>query len=1220
MSDDPEAATNPVDGDAQPAASPDRRGGGTGNAGGTDLHASAMVVAAVHLLRGTRIGWLDRVADDVPVAVRAETGGPGDDIGLELEDGGIVEIQVKKRLRQGPELWAALEALVDGVALGRIDHGVLAVAPDSSSGITERLAVDLIRIGQGALDHLHDVGREWLDRLAASGRSASHCAHVRIQTLYLLESQNADRRSTIDSLRAVCVHPERAEEAFDALYRDAVALMRSRGRWTLDSVVRLLRSRGIALREDGSPGGTVTKLAAWVEATRARFGLPAGTAMLPISAMLAPRLVALDRSGPPALDADAALERYHAPMADAFGRGGFNGEWVGRFIRLNVVVAGPGMGKSTLADRIAWEYARDGIPVLAVPLKRIAAAIASGATFEAALVRHGLDGSGIEPSRFRATSLGRVVVVADGLDESGMLHDRVAAGLVAYAAGHPHATMIVTTRPIGYETARLAEWRHYRLEPPLEKEGAVNLGRLIAASDGLDPADGPSVRQARRELASTPARGVVTTSPLMIGMAASLIARHRSLPATKAGIYVAMIALFEDRDEEDSLRPTALEAKRILDVVGWRLMEDPLLTWPELQTSVRRILADEMGRPPLAVSQMSETGFAHWERAGILERVHHAGTQLVTFVHKTFGEFTAARFLLEMDEGRRDALDRLVDEPMFGEVVSFAGAIGLGNELAGLYVDRRDRGREGQFERALAIAADHEAGVTDDKALELVEIAFSIVATGAGDRFSIGERLVRLAEVRPELVGPLALDRLDDPNGDVRLVAWAAAVGSRRHEPERLDGMLDEFVALILADEPPSADETAVNRLGKDVDLVQTIALASLEAKPVHEMADYVDRRLSDRPFTDFQFYASVQGLLAANGIREAAFRWDRRQSSSAASARIRGPEDGWTKAANRALRALATAAAGAPSGTPAPDAPSLSPYLQFSALHRLAGMGSAEARDVFSWTDAHDPAAVAETIRALVSVSTIDPARLAEEAREILGRLQHASDERPFSVELGHPDPPLPDWERLAVPSFDRTLIRIAFRHGSSWLMRIAANLLARMPLDEDECAELLAQSSGPSLFYAVQIAKAHLGDEAWKELLADRMLHGPPAGTEYVLAALTDSGTVLPASTEALVSAAMRSQDASLLAEAARLGVAWIEAGGRVDVEQVGAAYRGWEERERAAQGPRKVTKAREELTKLLIVSGGLDDDRLGEAPSDPDEEVRAAAGIPHGGPGIG
>lgn len=62
-------------------AEPDRRGGGTGNAGGTKLHGMAMVLAAAHLLEGTKIGWLDKVVEDVPIAITAETGGAGDDIG-----------------------------------------------------------------------------------------------------------------------------------------------------------------------------------------------------------------------------------------------------------------------------------------------------------------------------------------------------------------------------------------------------------------------------------------------------------------------------------------------------------------------------------------------------------------------------------------------------------------------------------------------------------------------------------------------------------------------------------------------------------------------------------------------------------------------------------------------------------------------------------------------------------------------------------------------------------------------------------------------------------------------------------------------------------------------------------------------------------------------------------------------------------------------------------
>jgi len=147
---------------ADPNALPDRNGGGTGNAGGTEIHAMAMVLAAVNMMRGRKIGWLDGVAGDVPVAITAETGGRGDDIGLDLINGEKVEVQSKKKLQRGKDLWDALDALALGIEKGVIQYGVLVVTSGSSGSIRNKLAADIVKIGQGTHDSLDDIGEELL--------------------------------------------------------------------------------------------------------------------------------------------------------------------------------------------------------------------------------------------------------------------------------------------------------------------------------------------------------------------------------------------------------------------------------------------------------------------------------------------------------------------------------------------------------------------------------------------------------------------------------------------------------------------------------------------------------------------------------------------------------------------------------------------------------------------------------------------------------------------------------------------------------------------------------------------------------------------------------------------------------------------------------------------------------------------------------------------------
>lgn len=124
-----------------------------------NFQAVVTAIAGVHLIKGTPLHWLDRLVDDTPVAVAAETGGPGDDIRLELRDGSVAEVQAKRGLRTGEKLWNSLLKLASAINSRSLDYGVLVVSPDSSQKITYNLSRDIQRLGEGRSDGLSDHGR-----------------------------------------------------------------------------------------------------------------------------------------------------------------------------------------------------------------------------------------------------------------------------------------------------------------------------------------------------------------------------------------------------------------------------------------------------------------------------------------------------------------------------------------------------------------------------------------------------------------------------------------------------------------------------------------------------------------------------------------------------------------------------------------------------------------------------------------------------------------------------------------------------------------------------------------------------------------------------------------------------------------------------------------------------------------------------------------------------
>ncbi|PAK76928.1 NACHT domain-containing protein [Acetobacter fabarum] len=1127
----------------------------------------ALVLAAIALMRGSKLGWLDGVVEDVPVALTAETGGPGDDIGLELKDGTRVEIQAKKGLRRGDELWSALENLINGISDRAIKHGVLVVSADSSATIRQDLANDLILIGQGQIHTLSDIGRAWLKRMNDTGRELSACANIRIKTLYMLDSDGADKRTALLGLESICAFPEKAGDAYAHLYRSAIALQRSRGRWTLSNLVRLLRSHGIELREDKTPIGLTTMFTGWLRKVNHQFYLPASMQAIPIAEMLPVAAVRIPAKQEIRATASEALDSYYNGELEACDnnvparrlRQTYEGAWLGRFRRLSVIVAGPGLGKSTLARRLAWENARDDTPVLLVSLSVVANAMRNGSPFEQALWAHGLDGSGCAFNHTREALRDQIVVIADGLDEARELRGEVAAGLAKFACGNPGSTLIVTTRPIGYDMATLAEWRHYHLLRPDLKKAPENLGRLIALGRGLPYDDANSISLAKNVLGTTPAAEAIGASPLLLGMAASLIIRDQLLPSTKPKLYQAMTSLFETRDATKTGLTNSFLVSRVLDIVGWELVHDPSQGWSQLERAACTVLATDLETTPYGAALQFAAMFEYWERAGVVERLQFGSSQLVSFTHRTFAEFAAARYLVEMGAAARGSLEQMVDDVAFTEVISFAGALGLGDEITQMFIDRRVRGVEGQFERALDFAGDRNAVVGDQKIVELVNSAFDAMASESTDRFSIGVALTNLAVRKPSLIVSLALARISAPTHTVRLAALACIA---RAKPEHFDAikwisLLDDLTLGIV--DTREDEITAIMRgmpTGSDVDLLHIVALAALRAQPVADMDEFVAKQLSSDYFTNRLFRYQVDKILVTNGLKKPEDDWKtnflNRQPIFKNFSRITAKLN---IAENKRAAELAAVVA-APVKVEVQESIYSGP--QFRALQQLVGLDVTAESDFYNSSRVCDEDAVKEVIKALVSISQISLVALEAEARAVLDTISLDPEHSPLLTLTRAVDIPAPEWSRVATLKLDRERVEAAFHHGPIWLRHIAATLLAEMPGQRSDYVRLLDRSCNDELRYASAIVPMCMKPTDWPELFLDRALSGKPNGIHYLLDEVTCSASDLPEKTSSVVEMCLRSDISDVVEAAARLGIRWLKKGRTLNSSILEESYR--------------------------------------------------------------
>ncbi len=933
-----------------------RNAGGAATASGMNFQAAVTAIAGSHLLLGASLGWLDGLVDDIPTAIWAETGGPGDDLRIELHNGDVVEAQVKRGLSRGDKLWEALLALAAGLDAGAIQYGVLIVSPDTSKTIWTQLAADCLRLGEGRTDGLSEIGQEWLDRLtAASLVAAVVCARLRINVVHASTADTASVLMTRAHLARLFPSAADVERLWLRLYQDAHAISERRGRWQQAGLTRMLTAMGLQPSAAATPASVAARVSRWAFDANQRFSLLGAKSLLSIdTAWLPLKAGVTERSEPELADPAAALARYHTVPGNRRSDGNekqrLDAEWIGRFHTRAVVSGGPGMGKSTLMTQLARLYARDGLPVLKVRLREIAARLAEGHGFDDSVLQLGLDGSGVPIPQARDSSIADWVLLCDGLDECDAHQELVATRIRQFAAGNPRVRIVVTTRPIGYQTGQLSEWRHYELLAPEAEHGRDNLTKLLQATSPKRHAEDPDWARtlAKEQLGGNAARAVISQSPQLLGMAASLLARGGSLGASKTDLYQN---LFEIIDAEPNIRktvssqPDSVLLARVFDIVGWELMADPLAKVSHVLSRSALVLRADLDTTPLHAQTVVSAALKYWQQVGLIEQVRHGTTALLTFVHKTFAEFAAARFLWTTeDETERERMlnSCLDDYERWSEVVSFAAAR-MAEEILQALLERVALGDRHALERALNILVATSVSVSDETAERLARLAFEQVdADNTVMAYRIGLLLVQVS-LRFEVIAELAGTRLLAERIWSQRVAWACVLETPSFDIDAAYAKLREFLAS--SSRTPSVGlfgSLMLRRYPEDA-LHERMAFALVRRELAARSRDRLAALLAmfkDQAFDTVGFNMKLGDLARQAGVELPRVR--QHPDNEALKAML--PSDEYKQAHATALGTLLDALATLNESFG--DGAALEPPLQLSALFAISGWNEAPASD----------------------------------------------------------------------------------------------------------------------------------------------------------------------------------------------------------------------------------------------------------------------------------
>lgn len=344
-----------------------------------------------------------------------------------------------------------------------------------------------------------------------------------------------------------------------------------------------------------------------------------------------------------------------------------------------IMLGAPGAGKSTMLRYLARKAAENPdlpFPIL-VSLRDYASYCGSGGTdslYDFALDEisrlYNYDRSDLR----RAIELeDHLLWLMDGLDEARGWREKVVGQI-----GQLPGSLVITSRPVGYQKTGLESLPHFEIMPIKTKDIDRFLNDwfgVLANQRDLGP-DWVAKRVSwlKDQLKDRPQIGSLTNNPLLLTFLVILSGEDpmQNLPTSRGDLYQSYVEKLLNSWEENR-RPRSgadgapefrlgaltsdLAREASLDgfyCVGWRLhflyyggksVEQP--TRESLVDSLQERLKDKWNLPTGEAKITAEDVLDFWQEAGILDVWRLGKREYIAFRHLTFEEYAAAKGLAE---------------------------------------------------------------------------------------------------------------------------------------------------------------------------------------------------------------------------------------------------------------------------------------------------------------------------------------------------------------------------------------------------------------------------------------------------------------------------------------------------------------------------------------------------------------------------------------------
>lgn len=345
--------------------------------------------------------------------------------------------------------------------------------------------------------------------------------------------------------------------------------------------------------------------------------------------------------------------------------------------RNTVILAGPGMGKSTLCKKLLFIAVRSGYRAIKISLMDVAGYMREGQSFDEALrstmvqsLEFQLEKEEIE-GQFKFLFL-------DGLDECGDIRRKVAQEISVWSMGHQSVKIVLTSRPIGYDFFPLQDFEHLEIQT-LNPDYLNSYVKKLLEELELDNQE-LCMEWFDKQLKHREIKKLACRSPLLLGFLIQMSIKKKYFGQYRCELYEQiLVEWLQGSSRENEKKISDSELLRGIEIIAFYMlshvneMYQGAYTKTKIAEYVGIAFEEELECRKLVGRQKAEVCVDFWTERGILDRSYFQGEERYLFLHLNIGEYLAGRYISQLsDKNKREWINSNYRQSIWHESVRMA--------------------------------------------------------------------------------------------------------------------------------------------------------------------------------------------------------------------------------------------------------------------------------------------------------------------------------------------------------------------------------------------------------------------------------------------------------------------------------------------------------------------------------------------------------------------